>query len=94
MEDLAVLADADQADADQADRDQEDLADREALDLEGVVLVLVALEGMGHTDLALGLVAHRPGVVLVGHHLEAVSAVHMDPVLALVVLVGHMATWA
>ena len=89
MEDLAVLADADQADrdqadADQADRDQadrgqEDLADREALDLEGVVLVLVA---------------HRPGVVLVGHHLEAVSAVHMDPVLALVVLVGHMATWA
>ena len=35
MEDLAVLADADQADRDQADRDQEDLADREALDLEG-----------------------------------------------------------
>lgn len=74
LEDLAVLADADQA-----DRDQEDLADREALDLEGVVLVLVA---------------HHPGVVLVGHRLEAVSAVHMDPVLALVVLVGHMATWA
>lgn len=36
LEDLAVLADADQA-----DRDQEDLADREALDLEGVVLGLV-----------------------------------------------------
>ena len=74
MEDLAVLADADQA-----DRDQEDLADRETLDLEGVVLVLVA---------------HHPGVVLVGHRLEAVSAVHMDPVRDLVVLVGRMATWA
>ena len=74
LEDLAVLADADQA-----DRGQEDLADREALDLAGVVL---------------GLVAHRPGVVLVGHHLEAVSAVHMDPVLALVALVGRTVTWA
>ena len=45
----------------------------------------LGLEGMGHTDLALGLAGRR---------LEAVSAVHMDPVLALVVLVGHMATWA
>ena len=79
MEDLAVLADADQA-----DRDQADLADREALDLEDMALVLAAL----------GLVGHHPGVVLVGHHLEAVSAVHMDPVRALVVLVGRTVIWA
>lgn len=62
-----------------ADRDQEDRDQEDQADPAGVVLVLVA---------------HRPGVVLVGHRLEAVSAVHMDPVLALVVLVGHMATWA
>lgn len=84
LEDLAVLADADQADADQADRDQadrdqEDQADQEALGLEGVVLVLVA---------------HHPGVVLVGHRLEAVSAVHMDPVRALVVPVDRTVIWA